>query len=411
MKFLPLALPVLLPLTLWAQKPAGVTHGSVAKPDPYASVDARAMQWPDSVTGSVTQLGAYVNGHFATPTEKTRAIFVWIANNIQYDIDNMFAINFYEDAAEKIAKPLRTRKGICENYASLFAAVCGQAGIPCVVVVGYTRVRGFVDYVPHAWCAAYLDGAWSLFDPTWGSGYIDNNKKFVRKLDEEYFKASPEAFIRSHMPFDYLWQCLYYPVTNQEFYEGKTAPDKTKPYFNYPDSIKAYEALGRVEQETAEVRRIQQNGLRNSMLFDRLHHLEVDLENAKRQAEADRQDRLIEAYNTALGEYNSSSRQFNSYINYFNAQFKPARPDAEIQQMLDSADRQAQAAKAGADAIVLTPADSRIQQPLKQLKGGVEDLAAHIREQQEWLTRYFSKGKFGRKTMFHKYTWFGVPLN
>src|SRR6185437_16150774 len=189
---LTLILSLLLPLALWSQRPAA------AKPNPYAAVDIRAVKWPDSVTGSVTQMGAYVNAHFATPAEKVRAIFIWIASNIQYDIDNMFAINFYEDPAEKIAKPLRTRKGICENYASL--------------------------------CAAYLDGAWAFFDPTWGSGYIDN-KKFVRHLDEEFYKASPDLFIHSHMPFDYLWQCLYYPVTNQQFYEGKTAPDKTKPYF------------------------------------------------------------------------------------------------------------------------------------------------------------------------------------
>src|SRR6185437_8583549 len=278
MKWLSLLPSLLLATLTHAQKP-------LAKTNPYAQTDAMALRLPDSSSREVATIADYVDTHFTTPEEKTRAIFVWIANNIQYDVVNMFALNFYEDPAEKIAKPLRTRKGICENYASLFAAVCERTGVHCVVVVGYTRVRGFVDYIPHAWCAAYLDGAWAFFDPTWGSGYIDN-KKFVRHLDEEFYKASPDLFIHSHMPFDYLWQCLYYPVTNQQFYEGKTAPDKTKPYFSYPDSITVYERLSRVEQETAEARRIQQNGLRNSMLFDRLHHLEVDLENAKRQTEA-----------------------------------------------------------------------------------------------------------------------------
>ncbi len=119
----------------------------------------------------------------------------------------MFAIDFYEDPGEKIAKPLRTKKGICENYAALFTAVCGQAGIESVVVIGYTKQRGFVDFIPHAWCAALVDGSWRLFDPTWGSGYVDKGK-FVRKMNEDYFCAAPDAFIKSHMPFDYLWQFL-----------------------------------------------------------------------------------------------------------------------------------------------------------------------------------------------------------
>jgi hypothetical protein len=136
--------------------------------------------------------------------EKTRAIFAWIAGNIEYDVINMFALNFSEDTTAKIARALQTRKGICENYATLFTAVCNAAGIESVVVEGYTKQRGFTDYIPHAWSAARLDGAWYLFDPTWGSGYIEKGQ-FTRKMNDGYFKATPESFIATHMPFDYLW--------------------------------------------------------------------------------------------------------------------------------------------------------------------------------------------------------------
>ncbi|HXB09376.1 MAG TPA: transglutaminase domain-containing protein [Puia sp.] len=403
MKWLIFSLTLLASLTIRAQKVS-------VQPNPFASTDARAVQWPDSATVNADRLGDYVTAHFASPLERTRAIFVWIADNIQYDIANMFAINFYEDPGEKIAKPLRTRKGICENYAALFVAVCQRAGIKAVEIQGYTKQRGFVDYIPHAWCGAYLDGSWWLFDPTWGSGYVDQGK-FVRKMNEAYFKAAPDVFIRSHMPFDYLWEFLNYPVSNQEFYEGKTAQDKSKPFFNFTDSIRAYEALSPQDQEAAEAARVEGNGTRNSMIFDRLRHLKVDLENYRRQAENDRQNGVINAYNSTLSNYNNAIRQFNGYINYYNAQFKPEKPDADIKLMLDSADHEVTAARAGAAAIVLTPADSRVQQPLNQLKEAVTDLATHVKEQQDWLTKYFSKGKLGRKMMFHKYTWFGVPLN
>jgi len=392
-----------LPIVIYAQKPA-------VKPNPYAQTDVRALQLPDSASHDVARIAAYVDARFSTPTEKARAIFIWIANNIDYDVVNMFALNFYEDPAEKIAKPLRTRKGICENYASLFTAVCNQVGIRSLVVEGYTKQRGFVGYIPHAWSAALIDGTWYLFDPTWGSGYVENNK-FTRKINEGYFKATPENFIATHMPFDPLWEFLYYPVNTEDFFNGKTAVDKTKPYFNYPDSIRVYEAEDSMTREAASADRIERNGVRNSATADMIRHLRIDVENYKRQAEADRQNRIIDAFNVVSRDYNEAVRQFNVFINYRNAQFKPAEPDAEIQQMLDSADHMLQRAKSGAAAIVLTPADNRIEQPLKQVQSGIADLEPHIREQQEWLVKYFSKGKLGRRSMFYKVTWFGAPIN
>ncbi|HXB95793.1 MAG TPA: transglutaminase domain-containing protein [Puia sp.] len=396
MKWLTFLPTLLLASLIHAQKPVGI-------PNPYASIDAHSLLWPDSVTGSVEGLARYVNDHFQTQTEKARAIFVWITGNIRYDIDNMFAINFYEDPAEKIAKPLRTRKGICENYAALFAAVCKKSGIHAVVIEGYTKQRGFTDYIPHAWCGADIDGKWWLFDPTWGSGYVAQGK-FVQKLNETYFKASPEVFIRDHMPFDYLWEFLYYPITNQEFYEGKTAEDKSKSYFSFPDSIRVYEGLSSVEQESAAALRVEKNGLRNGMIFDWLRHLKNDLEN-------DRINRVIDTYNSAVADYNNALKLFNVFINYRNEQFKPIKPDAEIQQMLDTVAHLIDIARAKEAGLQLTPADTRVKQGITQLNGNLDDFVAHVKEQQDWLKTYFSKSKMGRKNMFYKVTLFGKPIN
>lgn len=388
---------LLLSLILCAQKP-------VPKPHHYVQIDALALALPDSLSGTVAGIAGFVNAHFTTPTEKTRAIFIWIADKIDYDVVNMFALNFYADPAENIARPLRTRKGICVNYASLFTALCNQVGIQSVVVEGYTRERGFVGYIPHAWSAAFIDGSWYLFDPTWGSGYVENNV-FVRKINEAYFKATPETFITTHMPFDPLWEFLYYPVTTEDFFNGKTAPDRSRPYFNYPDSIKAYDAEDTVTREAAAANRIERNGVRNSATADMIRHLRVDVENYQRQAESDRQNRVIDSFNLASRTFNQSITLFNAFIDYRNDQFKPAKPDSAIQQMLDSAERQLFAAKAQVSALVPTPGDSRIRQPLQQLTAAIVQAEPHFRETQEWLTKYFSKGKLGRKSMFYKFSW------
>jgi hypothetical protein len=397
MKWLTCLLTALLPLAAFPQK------STPAKPAPFAQVDALSEHWPDSVTGTVEGLGNYARSHFAKPTERTRAIFVWIADNIQYDVDNMFALDFYEEHDAKISKALRTRKGICENYAALFEAVCKQAGISCMVVEGYTKQRGFVDFIPHAWCAAVLDSSWWLFDPTWGSGYISQGK-FVRKMNDDYFKAAPAAFIKSHMPFDYLWQFLYYPVTNQEFYEGKTVEDKSKPYFSYPDSINVWMALSPVKREAAEAVRVEKNGVRNSLVFDRLRHLKMDIEN-------NRQQEMVDSFNTAVADYNAGIKQLNVFINYRNEQFKPAQPDSAIQRMLDSADVLLHRSKTGVAAVVTTDADAKVRASLQSLRDAIDSASAHVKEQQDWLKTYFSKSKMGRKNMFYKVTLFGKPIN
>jgi Transglutaminase-like superfamily len=405
---------ILLPALLAAQKaplkPASPKSTSPKSTSPYAQLDARALKLPDSATHAVAPIAAWIDANFSTPTERTRAIFAWIAGNIDYDVVNMFALNFSEHTAAKIARALQTRKGICENYAALFTAVCNAAGIASVVVEGYTKQRGFTDYIPHAWSAAQLDGVWYLFDPTWGSGYIEKGQ-FVRKMNDGYFKATPESFIATHMPFDYLWEFLYYPVTTEDFYNGNTQQNLSRPRFNYPDSLKAYEAMAPVDREAAAADRIERNGVRNTATFNMIGNLRIDVENHRRQAETDRQNRLVDAYNTALGIFNESLRQFNVFINYLNAQFKPERPDGEIRRMLDSADHLLQAGRSISDTIRLTPADNRIDKPLQQLRASMTDLGTRIKEEQDWLTKYLSKGKSGRRSMFYKYTWFGVPLN
>lgn len=211
---------ILIKITLSCFLAIGYCNAQTKKGNEYSNIDKLALKLPDSLSKSTTDIARYISSSFKTNDEKSRAIFIWITSNIQYDVDNMFAINFNEKQEEKTTKALLTRKGICENYASLFAEICKKCKIKSHVVTGYTKQVGFVDYVPHAWNIAYVDTAWFLFDPTWASGYV-NGDKFYKKLNNDYYKAKPLEFIKSHMPFDYMWQLLNYPITSQEFYEAK----------------------------------------------------------------------------------------------------------------------------------------------------------------------------------------------
>jgi len=367
----------------------------------FSAIDKKALQLPDSLTKTTDLIASYITSNFSTDKDKSRAIFIWVASNIQYDIDNMFAINFYEKKEDKIAKPLKTRKGICENYASLFTDICIKSGLKSFVIEGYTKQNGFTDYIPHAWSAALIDTSWFLFDPTWGSGYV-NGGKFFKKINNDYFKAHPATFIKSHIPFDYLWQFLNYPITNQEFYEGKTQQNKTKAYFSFKDTLQAYEKLSHIDQLISSAYRVEKNGVKNSMVFDRLQHLKLEIEN-------DRHTKTVNSYNSAVVDYNEAINGLNEFINYRNKQFTPKKSDPEIQSMLDVPDNKLKEAKNKLGEISST--DVNTVNMIRQLTKSIDDASKQMKEQQDWLKLYFSKSKSGRKSMFYKVTWFGIPLN
>jgi transglutaminase/protease-like cytokinesis protein 3 len=363
----------------------------------FSTIDKKALQIADSLTNSTEDIAGYFKANFFTDEEKCRAIFVWVCSNIKYDIDNMFAINFYEKKEEKIVKPLRTRKGICENYASLFTDICLKSGIKSFVIEGYTKQNGFTDYIPHAWSASLINNTWFLFDPTWGSGYLKGGK-FFKKINNEYFKVNPKKLIKSHIPFDYLWQFLNYPITNQEFHEGKIHQNKTKAYFNYNDSIKLYENQNHINQLISSSYRVKNNGVKNSLVFNRLQYLKLEIENYK-------QTKNVNFYNAAIVDYNQVIEILNSFISYRNNQFIPKKTDAEIQDLIDDADNKLKDSKSKLGQILNSDENATLM--INQLSKSIEVVSTQISEQQNWLKLYFSKSKLGRKSMFYKVSLFG----
>lgn len=369
---------------------------------------------PASETTTTADIARYVQSNFTSNQEKVRAIFIWTASSIRYDLENMFAINFYETKDAKIEKALKNRKGICENYAAVFNDICIKAGIASYVVEGYTKQNGFTDYIPHAWCAAKIDSSWRIFDPTWGSGYVLNGK-FISRINNAYFNADPATIIRSHMPFDYLWQFVYYPVTNQEFYEGKIQQNKTKPFFNFADSLRVFEQQDSIAQLQSAALRIEKNGVKNSMIFDRLHHIKSQLEYfAERKrvdTENEKQRQSASSYNLSVAYYNEAINDYNAFIEYRNKQFTPEQPDSSIRAMLEIAANKLNSSKIKLNEIKTT--DAATTALITQQQKAIESVFVHLKEQQDWLTLYLSKSKNKRKAMFYekRTTVFGIPVN
>ncbi len=367
----------------------------------YTLIDKKILQIPDSMTLTSRGIASYVNQCFSRPEDKSRAIFCWITTHIRYDIENMYALNSSQDVAELTKKTLKTRRGICMNYAELFKDIATRVGIKTIVISGYTRHDGVVATIPHSWCAALIDSHWFLFDPTWGAGYVLNNK-FVRQINNSYFRVEPEKLIKSHIPFDPLWQFLNYPITNQEFLDGKVAVKEESRYFNFVDTLIIYEKQSEFERIVSSGRRIAKNGVVNALIFDRIQH-------NKREIEYFEKTKAVGQYNDGVKFYNEGVNSLNQFINYRNRQFTPAKADSTIKQMLYSVSYSLDQSRENL-AVIKNP-DSELAASMTQLFQSIKEASASLEEQRIFLDKYFKTGKLFRKSLFFKYSWMGMPLN
>ncbi len=369
--------------------------------NPYEPIDKIALQLSRASVKNTQDIADHINAHFSTPADKARAIFIWTASNIQYDIAGMYSINFYESTQEKIDKALRSGQGVCINYAAIFNDVANKCGIKTYVVVGYTKTTDVANYLPHAWCAALIDTNWYLFDPTWGAGYASNGK-FVKKINNAWYMVAPSVSIKSHMPFDPMWECMHYQVNNTEFCSGRIQPVASRSFFSYKDSIAANEQLSERDKMVAEARRCDANGVKNSMVFSWF-------ENLKHNIEVNDNNERVENYNTGVANYNDAVNLFNTFINYYNNQFRPTRSDAEIRKMIDTVQTKLDMTNRNFDSIHQPSASTLAL--ISSMQKNITNLQQHVAEQKKFIEEYMQKGNMGRKMMFRKYTWMGVPLN
>ena len=271
---------------------------------------------PDSQTHSTSDIASYINEYSRDDLQKVRSIYVWVITHIRYDNTRPERIILNEDRDKLVNATLEKRKGVCEHFASLFTDICNKSGLKSFVIGGYTRQNGSIDRTAHAWCTVFVDRKWSLYDPTWDAGSVATN----------YFRLSPSVFIQMHMPFDPMFQLLDYPLSYDDFNNGRMTPGSNKKYFNYNDSLSSYEKLDPLNQYLSTEIRIENNGTGNSMVNTKQSQLKMEIEILN-------QDKDSVNYNGAVADYNAAISLFNDFLTYRNNQFKPSRSNMEVQEL------------------------------------------------------------------------------
>jgi len=185
----------------------------------YSDIDKHALAATMNDEVNMDALSDYLLKGCKDEHDKARVLFRWISNNISYDADALADLQNTNIDPEHTFKK---RKTICSGYARLFSAIAKKMNLESTYIGGQVRsdasLFSWADLANgHAWNAVKIKNTWHLLDCTWASGYLDKNKKYVKKFDDFYFLVDPDIFILSHFPNKNIWQLTDRKININEF--------------------------------------------------------------------------------------------------------------------------------------------------------------------------------------------------
>lgn len=196
--------------------------------DRFKTVDEYVKSLGSLDTLNVGTISHILTRKFPESTDKVRAIYYWITNNISIDVKLAKKAGNEKMLSEDV---LKTRKANANGYTTLFQDMCSVAKIRCLTVDGYIKkttddINNIPDEFNHTWAVIQLGqspDSWYYIDPEWGSGYVDDKlTTFTKKFDDRYFFASKSLFNLQHFPDNMAWQL------------GNTGPKSLKEFFSQP---------------------------------------------------------------------------------------------------------------------------------------------------------------------------------
>lgn len=367
----------------------------------YAPVEKQMRLIPEQQTKSVQEIASYIQANFKGEELQIKAAYFYLISSISYDVTYNFSTELFSSDEDFVTKTIATNKGVCIHYAKLFKAIVDKLGYQCQIVTGYTKQNNQISNLSHAWCAIKMqDKNWYIFDPTWDSGYV-KNEKFVRNLVSKHFKMLPSAAIISHMPFDYLWQFTKEPISNREFYNGKLYDGKPKINFEYQIEIDKYLKLSEIDKAFESSERIQKNEILNDLILEEYNY-------KKNIFNTTRLNKNVEKFNEIVEEYNIAIVLLNDFIIYRNKEFTPSYADAILLEMIKTPKERLENVQK--EFFVLGSIGKENASSYNSLRASISDTVKQAQEQYEFVKEYISKSKKERKKMFRTVTWFGIPV-
>mgnify|MGYP006273350749 FL=1 len=228
----------------------------------YNHIDDYVKQLEFERNTEMPEMAEKITAKSKTDKEKLRAIFGWIAHNIEYDVRSFKTGKIPNSSPMSV---VQKGKAVCQGYSNLFEALAENVDIETYMVSGFSKGYGYEDRnklqnADHAWNIVFLDNDWHLIDATWGAGHLDMRGKYVSAMQEKYFLADPAFFVTEHLPEDPAMQLLPCPIKPEEFLKDsseviKIARNKEQCY-NFKDTLADFMQLDSVQQKVASAERM-----------------------------------------------------------------------------------------------------------------------------------------------------------
>ncbi|WP_454193749.1 transglutaminase domain-containing protein [Paenibacillus sp. Marseille-Q7038] len=124
-----------------------------------------------SIPKDIEGAAAKVTENAATDEEKAKALYQWVGTRVEYDYGK---VEDYEQRGiwneQTPQDTFQTMKGVCIDYARLYAVMARSQGLDVKVITGL-GYNGQGGYGAHAWNEVYLSETdeWVPLDPTWAN--------------------------------------------------------------------------------------------------------------------------------------------------------------------------------------------------------------------------------------------------
>lgn len=189
----------------------------------YDEVDKKVATLKISDSLDVLRLGSLLGKSFSNPSEKVRAFYYWIANNIAMDVK---AYTGDDDKNDEPGVVLKRRKGTSVGYANLLQEFCTINDIRCLKIDGYAKygvydIENGISEINHAWNIVQLgktESEWYNVDVCWAAGIADNEMtKFEKRYTKEWFFTDKNVFSYTHLARIAEWRMANKSITLKQY--------------------------------------------------------------------------------------------------------------------------------------------------------------------------------------------------
>lgn len=189
----------------------------------FTAIDEYVKKLGKLDTLTMGTISSIITKPFADKEDKARAIYSWIANNIEYDVKMAKSGNVNKNTPTEV---LQYRKAVGIGFASLFQDMCSSADIRCLTADGYLKYDalqiGEPDEINHSWAVVQLGKSpeeWFYVDVALASGSVDPLKKtFTPAYSTAYFFPDKKTFNWQHFPDNEAWKLGQAPKSKKDFY-------------------------------------------------------------------------------------------------------------------------------------------------------------------------------------------------